>query len=252
MAPAVEELRRRVRESGRLFDDFTEMSPYWDYRRDNFAGFEQEGSVLRLWSGPTEALYYSNAEISDGVFDDLPWFRRTFEAKVRLSGYHYGSAGWGFWNHSMVFDLSMPIWFIHLRSRGPYMLQGFFAQARNHLYPVKLYGGSMSLLSAVTRLTRGRLGVVVHSGKPAWQDLDLTQWHVYRVEWREGYADFYIDGRRVARLPIPGPETRARADVWIDNAVFGYNRRDAGQVYRHLTQENRSRTYLEVDYVKVE
>jgi hypothetical protein len=31
----------------------------------------------------------------------------------------------------------------------------------------------------------------------------------------------------------------------------GYNRRDAGRVYRHLTQENRQRTYLEVDWVRV-
>ncbi|MEM2677796.1 MAG: hypothetical protein QXU62_04055 [Thermofilaceae archaeon] len=246
-----EELRKRVWESGTLFDDFTEMSPYWDYRRDNYAGFEQEGSILRLWSGPTEALYYSNAEIADGVFDELPWFRKTFEAKVRLSALHYGSAGWGFWNHSMVFDLSMPIWFIHLRGRGPYLLNGFFAQAKNHLYPVKLYSGSLALVSAVSRLTGGRLGVVIHSGRPAMQQLDLTTWHVYRVEWVEGRARFYIDGQPVAQLPLPGPEYKARADFWIDNAVFGYNRRDAGRVYRHLTQENRSRTYLEVDYVKV-
>jgi hypothetical protein len=88
----VEELRRRVREAGELFDDFESMSPYWGYRRDNFAGFEHEGSVLRLWVGPTEALYYSNAELSDGEFDNLPWVRKTFEAKVRLSGLHYGSA----------------------------------------------------------------------------------------------------------------------------------------------------------------
>lgn len=248
---SVDELRARIRESGTLFDDFTEMGPYWQYRRDNFAGFEQEGSVLRLWSGPTEALYYSNAEIADGHFDDLPWFRKVFEAKVRMSTLHYGSAGWGFWNHSMVFDLCMPIWFIHLRSRGPYMLQGFFAQVKNHIYPIKLYGSSLTALSLLTRLTGGRLGVAIHSGKPALQDLDLTQWHVYKVEWREGKASFYIDDRRITTLPIPGREFKARADIWIDNAVFGYSRRDAGRVYRHLTQENRARAYLEVDYVKV-
>jgi len=46
-----------------------------------------------MWMGPTEALYYSNAEIADGLFDDLPWMFKTFEAKVRLIGKHYGSAG---------------------------------------------------------------------------------------------------------------------------------------------------------------
>ncbi len=62
---------------------------------------------------------------------------------------------------------------------------------------------------------------------------------------------FYIDGRPVARLPNVGYESRTRADLWIDNAVFGYSRRDAGRVYRHLTQENRSKTYLDADYAKV-
>ncbi len=146
-----------------VFDDFTEKSEYWSYRVDNYAGFEQDASILRMWMGPTEALYYSNAELSDGLFDDLPWFRKTFEARIRMS-----------------------------RAR-----------------------------------------------------------HVYRVEWKERVVDFFIDGVKVASLPNAGYESNARADIWIDNAVFGFNRRDAGQVYRHLTQENRSRTYLEVDYVKV-
>ena len=234
-----------------VFDDFTEKSEYWSYRVDNYAGFEQDASILRMWMGPTEALYYSNAELSDGLFDDLPWFRKTFEARIRMSQLHYGSAGWGFWNHTMVFQSCMPIWFIHLQSRGPYPLQGFFAQARNHFYPVKLYRGSLLLYSAATKLLRGLPGVVIHTHKPSMQELDLTQWHVYRVEWKERVVDFFIDGVKVASLPNAGYESNARADVWIDNAVFGFNRRDAGQVYRHLTQENRSRTYLEVDYVKV-
>lgn len=245
------EVKQRVREEGRLFDDFEGMSPYWEYRRDNFAGFEQEGSILRMWMGPTEALYYSNAEVSDGRFDDRPWYRKAFETKVRMSTLHYGSAGWGFWNHTMLFDKCMPMWFIHLWSRGPYMLQGFFAQVRNHIYPIKLYRGSMSLLSALTRLTGGRLGVVIHSGRPAMQQLDLTQWHVYRVEWGEALVKFYIDDALIATLPNRGYESHARADIWIDSAVFGYNRKDAGRVYRHLTQENRERVYLDVDYIKV-
>lgn len=246
-----DELRRRAAESGQLYDDFVEMSPYWDYRRDNYAGFEHEESVIKLWTGPTEALYYSNAELSDGLFDDLPWFRKTFETKLKLSASHFGSAGWGFWNHSMVFDLSMPIWFIHLRSRGPYMLNGFYAQVGNHLYPIKLYKGSLTLLSALTKLAGGRLGVVIHSGKPAMQHLNLTQWHTYKIEWGERRVRFYIDDQNVANLPVTSQESRARADFWIDNAVFGYRRSDAGRVYRHLTQENRTRTYLEIDYVKV-
>jgi hypothetical protein len=60
---------------------------------------------------PTEALQYSNAEIADDLFDDPPWMFKTFETKARLVGKHYGSAGWGFWNHTMVIDCSLHIWF---------------------------------------------------------------------------------------------------------------------------------------------
>ena len=43
--------------------------------------------------GPTEALYYSNAEISDGDYKNLKWMRRNLEFKARLVRDHYGSAG---------------------------------------------------------------------------------------------------------------------------------------------------------------
>ena len=131
------------------------------------------------------------------------------------------------------------------------MLQGFFAQVGRHLYPIKVYRGNIALLSYVSRLTLGKLGIVVHSAKPSMQTLDLTEWHVYRVEWRDTDVSFFIDDVLVARLPPPARETRARADIWIDNAVFGYNPRDAGRVYRHLTQENRTATCIEVDHIKV-
>jgi hypothetical protein len=234
-----------------FFDDFNGESDHWNYRTDNYASISQEKSILRLCSGPTEALYYSNAELSDGLFDDLPWVEKTFEAKLRMTGIHYGSAGWGFWNHTMQFDKNMCMWFIHLQSRGPYMFQGFFAQVGKHLYPIKVYRGNIALLSYASRLTLGKLGVLIHSAKPSLQTLDLTEWHIYKVEWRKTGVNFHIDGNLVARLPPPAQGTKARADIWIDNAVFGYNPRDAGRVYRHLTQENRNTTCIEVDYVKI-
>ncbi|MGC9108115.1 MAG: hypothetical protein ACP5IE_08020 [Infirmifilum sp.] len=234
-----------------LYDEFEERTPYWDYRTDNYASISVRDSKLTLCSGPTEALYYSNAEISDGRFDDLPWETKTFEAKLRMSQLHYGSAGWGFWNHSMLFSLSRPIWFIHLQSRGPYIFQGFFAQAVTGFIPIKIYRGSLLAPSLISRLTGGAIGVTIYTHKPVLQNLDLTDWHTYKIEWLKTEAKYYIDGSLVARLPINAGLFKARADIWIDNAVFGYNRRDAGQVYRHLTQENRSKSCIEVEYIKI-
>jgi len=247
------ELRRRALEEGVFFDDFKERSPYWDWRVDNYAGFELENEILRMYMGPTEALYYSNAEISDGFFDDLPWSFKTLEVKARLIGGHYGSAGWGFWNHTMVVDPCMPIWFIYLRSRGPYPLQGFFAQVGNQFQPVILFEkpGTFTLAYALSKISPRIIGVKILSVKPRMQSLNLEQWHVYKVEWTEGIVNFYVDEVEVAEIPYRAGRIKARADVWIDNAVFEARRNDAGRVYRHVTQENRKRSYLDLDYIKI-
>jgi len=251
--PEREKLREKARREGRFRDDFLERSPYWDWRADNYAGFELESGVLRMYVGPTEALYYSNAEISDGLFDDLPWSFKTMEVKARLRGMHYGSAGWGFWNHSMALELCMPIWFIYLRARGPYPLQGFFAQVGRTFQPIVVFGSGGKLAAAylLSRLSERLVGVRVVSPRPSMPDLDLGGWHVYRVEWGETVR-FSVDGKRVAEIPFRGSrEARARADVWIDNAVYEARRGDAGAVYRHVTQEVRERAYLELDYVAI-
>jgi len=56
---------------------------------------------------------------------------------------------------------------------------------------------------------------------------------------------------RVAKIPFPFKEERARADVWIDNAVYEIRKGDPAGVYRHATQENRKKAFLELDYIKV-
>ncbi|RLE91185.1 MAG: hypothetical protein DRJ46_02750 [Thermoprotei archaeon] len=250
--PSKEELRSKARSEGRFRDDFEEKSPYWDYRVDNYAGFELADSVLRMYMGPTEALYYSNAEIADGVFDDLPWRFKNFKARVRLLGNHYGSAGWGFWNHTMVTDVCQPIWFIYLRCRGPYPLQGFFAQVGNGLSPIIIYSGAgkLGLAAALGDIFESLAGVRIYSGKPAKPELRLDEWHEYEIEWRKK-VKFFIDDEQVAEIPFKGGDARGRADAWIDNAVFTWSNKDPGRVYRHATQENRKRSFLEIDYIEI-
>lgn len=246
-------MRRAALEKGGFSDDFGEKSPYWDWRVDNFAGFELADGVLRMYMGPTEALYYSNAEISDGLFTDLPWSFRSLEVKARLLGGHYGSAGWGFWNHTMVIGPCMPMWFIYLRGRGPYPLQGFFAQVGHKFYPIVLFEKPTAFKVAyfLSKISPGIVGIEILSTKPGMPGLKLDEWHVYRIGWGRERVGFYIDERKAVEIPHTAGEVKARADVWIDNAVFEARRGDAGRVYRHVTQENRRRSYLELDYVKI-
>lgn len=246
-------LRDRAVEEGGFSEDFETRSSYWNWRIDNHAGFEVERSFLRMWMGPTEALYYSNAEIADGLFDELPWIFKTFETKARLVGKHYGSAGWGFWNHTMVIDSSLPIWFIYLRTRRPYPFSGFFAQVGNRFQPVMLLekNSRFVLASILSKASSSIIGVEIISPKPSMQELKLDEWHEYRVEWVKQGVNFYVDNREVAKIPFPFKEERARADVWIDNAVYEIRKGDPAGVYRHATQENRKKAFLELDYIKV-
>jgi len=171
------------------------------------------------------------------------------ETRLRFTGLHYGSAGFGFWNHSMRVDMSNPVWFIYLKAAGPYPLQGFFAQMANRFQPIMLFR-SVSYYKIALDILPFLAPIRIESANPTMQDLDLMRWNMFRVEWFESSSAFYINGVEVARLR-GDRRSRGRADVWIDNAVFYPSWRDAGSVFRHVTQENRARACLEVDYVEI-
>lgn len=235
-----------------LFDDFIEKSDYWHYRIDNFARIVVENSLLKLIMGPTEALYYSNAEISDGNFVNLKWFGKSVEFKARLIGDHFGSAGWGFWNYSMVIEESVPIWFIYLRSRSEkYPLNGFYVQAGNIFAPIKYFTNPPLIVKLGFKLFKKLLPIRFVSLKPLKPDLDLSDWHIYTIIWGSKHLEFRIDNDTLANIPIPKSKYNYRIDAWIDNAVFTPLKNDYARVYRHITHENRASNTLEIDYIKL-
>ena len=215
----------------------------WRLRRNGVARIETGPGAARLCIGPTEALYYSNAEISDGTFNNLPHRGGVLELRARLTGLHHGSAGWGFWNYSMRTDRSNPVWFIYLNTPGPYPLRGLFAQSGKHIAPITLYS-PVRRLRLLTLLAPSLAPVKLASAKPRLPGLDPRDPHLYRIEWQRNQARFYIDGELVAQLPAR--ETPARVDIWIDNAVYEPRRGDPGRLYRHITMENTEETCLEV------
>lgn len=244
----------RCLERGTPFtDDFEEITEYWLLRGDGVHKITVENSLLILEVGPTEALYYSNAEVSDGDFNCLRWWGHSIEFKARYRGSHYGSWGVGFWNYSMVIDRSMPLWFIYLRSVDPsYPLNGFYIQAGRVFTPIKYFTGPPLAVKLGARLLKPLLPIKFTSLKPVKPDLDLESWHVYRVEWSSGRVEFLVDGELLARVEEPSGSERFRVDAWIDNAVFTPLKNDYARVYRHVTHENRAPARLELDYVKVE
>ncbi|MCD6301103.1 MAG: family 16 glycosylhydrolase [Staphylothermus sp.] len=236
----------------KVFDDFNEKTSYWNYRTDNYAWIKIGDSIARLIMGPTEALYYSNAEISDGDFNNLKWIRKNLEFKARLLSEHYGSAGWGFWNYSMVIKESISIWFIYLRSRSQkYPLNGFYVQVGNIFTPIKYFGEPPLIVKMGMRLFKGLLPIKFTTLKPVIPDLDLSKWHKYTILWKDNSLEFYIDENLVSEIKEPQSKYRYRIDAWIDNAVFTPLKDDYARVYRHITHENRKENTLEIDYIKL-
>jgi hypothetical protein len=152
----------------------------------------------------------------------------------------------------MILDKSMPIWFIYLKSRGTYPFQGFFAQVGTTFQPIKIFKKNYQFTMAylLSKLSRKLSKVKIISKYPSMQDINLEEWHLYKIEWKK-IINFYIDGKEVASIPFETIETKARADVWIDNAVFKIEKGDPGKVYRHATQENRNRAFLEIEYIEI-
>ncbi len=236
----------------KLRDDFETRSSSWSWRCDGSSRIEVENSVLRLCMGPTEALYYSNAEISDGGFDSLKWSSGDLIIKARFCGEgfpHFGSAGFGFWNYTMRIDLCYPIWFIYLRSVSPrYPLQGFFIQVGNAFLPITLYR-SVSAYKLISSLLPFASPIRILSSKPVLPDIDLRKWHEYGISWKKGKVVFLVDNDVIAEIPVTY-NGKARIDVWIDNAVFQPIRNDPARVYRHVTHENRAEACLEIDWIE--
>ena len=234
-----------------VYEDFSSGIDRWDLRIDNYAGYEIKDAVLKLWMGPTEALYYSNVEISDGSFIDMPWKYAVFESRIRFEASHYGSSGWGFWNHSMVVDKSYPIWFIYLRGLRGYPLNGFFIQVGRLFKPLYLFKSIRSYYYGL-KIFPFLASIKIISHKPVYESFRFDEWHTYRVEWRRRTISFFIDDVEVGNLPNYMVEVKCRADIWLDNAVFNPpDRRDSAYVYRHVTHENRVKTWMEVDWIKV-
>ncbi len=239
----------------KLHDEFKAKSDLWNYRTENFASIDVVDENLKLCVGPSEALYYSDAEISDGGFGSLKWDGGRAEFNVKFSFDHYGSAGFGFWNYSMVTDASVPIWFIYLNSRGKYPLKGFFAQAGRNFCPIFLIepGLTFSIISFVSRLFPARVGIKILSSKQALRNFDKGSYHSFGINWKGRVANFYVDGLEVCSIKdgfLEGKKTRL--DVWIDNSVFMPIKNDPGKVYRHATQEIREKHCLYLKSIDAE
>ena len=202
----------------------------------------ESGWRLSIPAGP--AGYYRLAELDD--YHGLP--RRSFpwnpsfqlSLRARASAPNLpGTWGFGLWNDpfglgilSRAKGARLPVlpnaaWFFfasapnYLSFRDDLPAQGALAATfRSDRWPAALLVLGFPALAilavpAVARLLRRLARRFVRQDAVALQ-LDPTEWHTYRMDWRQGSVDFLVDDRRVFETGI-APQAPLGLVIWIDN-----------------------------------
>lgn len=213
------------------------IDPYFARILLGFADLEPTPGGLRLAVEDAPEGILSDAELNDlrgARRRDLPW-RPPLRLEVEAVASHpaeqmRGTAGFGFWNDP--FDPAQgtaaapnAVWFFNT---SPPANMPFAPGGAPHGWKAAaLNGGTMPdwLAAAGAALLRTpRLGPLLYRvarnsavrAAEAVLASRLDERHVYRIDWRADYADFWVDGQRVLRAVAP-PVASLGFVAWVDN-----------------------------------
>jgi hypothetical protein len=77
--------------------------------------------------------------------------------------------------------------------------------------------------------------------------LDVTQWHIYRLEWSPSRSTFWVDDRLVFQSPV-SPQSPLGTVIWIDNQYAAFM--PDGRLKWGL-EKNPESEWLEVEQVEI-
>lgn len=261
-----------------MIDDKFERgaSPYWVRFATGHAEIEYAPGVLRFAEEGAEEGKLSDAEIGDYRAVSkakLPWappVRMTVRARMsHRAGEMLGTAGFGFWNDPFdwIGNVQVPpnaLWFFYA---SPQSDMAFAPNVRGNGWKgATLNGGRADGLTMtignflfrlpgmsqlVFRLAQTRIA----AHERVLDDVALTDWHTYRIDWLPREAIFFVDDVEVFRAPNP-PTVPMGFVAWVDNncTTMGLGREfsftrlsiqqrqwmELGRVcVEHLTTENR-------------
>ena len=170
----------------------------------------------------------------------FPWHPPlTISLRARFSSASApGTWGFGLWNDPFGFSLGpgetflrLPAlpnasWFFYASPRNYLSFldkkpaQGFLAQVFQspRFHPALFLAGPTFLFSRKT--TRRMLSKVIAEDS-ANLSLDVTQWHVYRLEWSPSRSSFWADDSLVFQSPV-SPRPPLGFVIWIDNQFAAF------------------------------
>ena len=265
-----------------MFDDFKDgIAPHWTQTCIGRGTLSTSNSALRMGFPAAQQGQYHDAQVDDyggSVRSAFPW-KPPLRMIVRSHASHRaattdstnesqdilrGTAGFGFWNYPFsvrgdILMLPESIWFFYASPPSNMALVpgipgwGWKAQVVH-----SMRAGALAAIipTAFTTLW----GRVSGNTKPAsrWMQrfsgaseallpVEMTEWHTYRLEWRESAATFWVDDILV--LHVPQPPTRPLGFVaWLDNQYAVATPRG---VLRFGTVSSGSQ-WLDIDSVSIE
>ena len=183
-----------------LKDDFQTINDFWYWREDgNQNKPTVKDGLLHLQLVNAVDSEYCNTEI----YDPTEPYKPGTQARIRLkaSKIHNGSRGWGFWDGSLRsvptdFDVA---WVMQQGSVKPEEEYNWFLFGSNN---------ANVLNRQVFSLTN---------------EIDETEWNVYKIFWGESFVNFYIDDSLLYQTSQHIPDENMRMDIWIDNRVLNLN-----------------------------
>ncbi len=222
-----------------MIDDQFEnnASPYWVRFATGHADIEHESGILRFVEEGAEEDKLSDAEIGDYRAvpkERLPWSppaRMTVRARMsHPAGEMLGTAGFGFWNDPFdwIGNVQAPpnaLWFFY---GSPQSDMAFVPNVRGNGWKAAMLNGGRAggLTMALGNFVFGLPGMSkivfrvaetrIAASEKVLDNVALTDWHTYRIDWLRREAIFYVDEVIVLRAPNP-PAVPLGFVAWVDN-----------------------------------
>lgn len=232
---------------------------------------EQNGGRTRLTIPKTSARAYADSQLDDyrglrrSRFPDAPPARVVLRARASHPA-PAGTLGFGFWNDPFSLNgggLAAPntVWFFYASRPSDMALAddvpgfGWKAATLNAGRPPTILLAPAALAAlALTHIpglgqpvmTAARQAVKAHEA--LLNDIALTDWHTYEIEWQKDCALFRVDGVERLRSPAP-PGGPLGLVLWIDNQYALASR--AGKFGFGLCEVKEGQ-WLEVEGVRLE
>lgn len=203
------------------------------------AELEKIDDGVRFILDGAQANEYSDSQLDDfhGRGREAYLWRPPVSLKVQARFSHEqaalrGTAGFGWWNvpfrGDQVADVTVGpqvLWFFfgsppsNLAASPGWAGHGWFAQGLNvPTYPPWFMTlGMLALrLPLLNRLAHRAATQATRATEQPLPNLDITQWHDYRIDWKRTHADFWLDNQRILRTTTPSKGPLALV-LWMDN-----------------------------------